>query len=239
MLFRRTVCSLRRTLTLEFAPRSFSPPAAVSLRRYATKPIDTSKLIPKSQMRIEDEETRASYELASSKMKAALDYFRKDCAAAEDRAGGRVSPSMLSPVRVTLPDAGTYKLEELATVGVRDGSTFIISLFDEANMKHVEGALYSSGLPNVVPQRQDARTIRIPIPKATVESRNALYTAAVTKAEAARQQIRRHNETAYRKHKFHKKSTEGEEFQKLQDSSIREVEKILADLKKRFGVGSK
>jgi len=65
-------------------------------------------------------------------MKASVDYFRKDCAAAENRALGRVTPALLSPVRVKLPDhPNGVRLEELATVGVREGSTLLITLFNE------------------------------------------------------------------------------------------------------------
>lgn len=65
-------------------------------------------------------------------MKAAVEFFRKDCAASENRALGRVTPGLLAPVRVKLPDNPKgARLEELATVGVREGSTLLITLFDE------------------------------------------------------------------------------------------------------------
>ena len=32
-------------------------------------------------------------------------------------------------------------------------------------MKHVERAIYEAKLPNLVPQRHDERTIKIPVPK--------------------------------------------------------------------------
>jgi ribosome recycling factor len=65
-------------------------------------------------------------------MAASVDYFRKDCAAAENRALGRVTPALLAPVRVRLPESPQgVRLEELATVGVREGSTLLITLFNE------------------------------------------------------------------------------------------------------------
>lgn len=67
-------------------------------------------------------------------MQAATDYFRKECAASESRALGRVTPALLSPVKVKLPEnpkGTTTRLEELATVGVREGSTLLITLFNE------------------------------------------------------------------------------------------------------------
>jgi len=72
-------------------------------------------------------------------MKASVDFFRKDCAAAENRALGRVTPALLSPVRVKLPEhPNGVRLEEVATVGVREGSTLLVTLFSE----HVRGLLF-------------------------------------------------------------------------------------------------
>lgn len=65
-------------------------------------------------------------------MKAAVEWYRKDCAAVETRASGRVTPAVLSSVRVKLPDSPEeHRLEEVATVGVRDGSMLLITVFDE------------------------------------------------------------------------------------------------------------
>lgn len=65
-------------------------------------------------------------------MKSAAEFFRKDCAGTESRALGRLTPALLSPVRVKLPESPEgVRLEELATVGVREGSTLLITLFNE------------------------------------------------------------------------------------------------------------
>jgi len=65
-------------------------------------------------------------------MQTSVDWFRKECAASENRALGRVTPALLSPVRVKLPENPKgVKLEELATIGVREGSTLLVTLFNE------------------------------------------------------------------------------------------------------------
>lgn len=66
-------------------------------------------------------------------MSAAAEWYRKEVAGLETRASGRVTPALLSPVRIELPGKGKdlAKLEDIATVGVRDGSTLIISVFEE------------------------------------------------------------------------------------------------------------
>lgn len=63
-------------------------------------------------------------------MKTAVEWFRKECQGFETRASGRVTPALLSPVRVKLAER-EYRLEEIATVGVRDGSILLVTLFDE------------------------------------------------------------------------------------------------------------
>lgn len=50
----------------------------------------------------------------------------------ETRASGRVTPQLLAPVRVKYggESADGVRLEEVATVGVRDGSTLIVTVFE-------------------------------------------------------------------------------------------------------------
>jgi ribosome recycling factor len=66
-------------------------------------------------------------------MSAAVEWYRKEVASLETRASGRVTPALLSPVRIELPGKGKelVKLEEVSTIGVRDGSTLIITVFEE------------------------------------------------------------------------------------------------------------
>ncbi len=105
-----------------------------SVREYATKnkTKSTATIVPGSKQRITDEAAQQEYQKADVAMKTSVDWFRKECAASETRAAGRVTPALLSPVRVKLPDnPKTLRLEEVATVGVREGSTLLITLFDE------------------------------------------------------------------------------------------------------------
>ncbi len=59
-------------------------------------------------------------------MKASVEWPRRDCADTSARAAGRVTPALLANVRVK-----EQKLEEVATVGVRDGSMLVVTVFDE------------------------------------------------------------------------------------------------------------
>ncbi|KAF6753705.1 ribosome recycling factor domain-containing protein [Ephemerocybe angulata] len=234
----------QRTLLLASQPALAPRPAttataAPSQRFYATKgkTKSTASIVPGSKMKIQDPDALKEYQKAEGVMKTAVEWFRKECAGYETRASGRVTPAILSPVRVRLPsDPETeYALEALATVGVREGSTFLITLFEEQNMKHVESALHTCGIPGVVPHKHDAQTIKVSIPKPTVESRHALYTAAKKKAEEIRTQVRKQHSASLKRGKFEKHSIELEEFQKLTDKYIAEVDTVLKALQKATG----
>ncbi|KZT10393.1 ribosome recycling factor [Laetiporus sulphureus 93-53] len=198
--------------------------------------VSTDALIPGSQRIAAGEE----YTKAEGKMKAILDKYRKDVAGLELRASGRVTPAILSPVRVVLPDHDNadskgVRLEEIATVGVREGTTLLITVFEEHTLKYVEDALYEAKLPGVVPQKADARTIKIPMPKPTVEARQAMIATAQKQAEDARVQIRKQQQTSLKKGKYAKYSVEMDEFQSLTDKYSGEIDKVLAEAKKNTG----
>jgi len=104
------------------------------VRGYATKnkAKSTATFVPGSKQPITDETARQEYTKCEAAMQTSVDWFRKECAASENRALGRVTPALLSPVRVKLPENPKgVKLEELATIGVREGSTLLVTLFNE------------------------------------------------------------------------------------------------------------
>jgi ribosome recycling factor len=109
-------------------------------------PKPTSSLIPGSQQILSCDSSRAEYAKAQERMQDIIAWFRRECAAIETRASGRVTSALLDPVRVALPQSQSHsqnqnqnqngppvkvKLEQLATVGVRDGSMLLISVFQE------------------------------------------------------------------------------------------------------------
>ncbi|KAF7303654.1 Protein kinase domain-containing protein [Mycena indigotica] len=234
------VCRRQTLKTALLLHHPLPPTGNQPVRTYASKKNvkSTADFVPGSKQPITDEAARAEYEKAEEKMKAAVEWFRKECAGVETRATGRVTPAVLDPVRVKL-DGREVRLVEVATVGVRDGSTLLITIFDEQNMKQVEKALYDSKIPNIIPQKHDARTIKIPIPKPTVESNLALVTAASKQSEDVRVQIRKAHSTSIKRGNYKKHSIELEEFQKLVDRHIAEVDKTVVDLKKATNVGGK
>ncbi|KAL0578873.1 hypothetical protein V5O48_003106 [Marasmius crinis-equi] len=239
-LLRRGILQVGPRLLSHPPKRVPGPSAILTIRRtYAAKAKkSTANLIPGSQRPIADDAAWEDYQKCDEKMKAAVEWFRKECASGEARASGRVTPALLSPVRVRLPDDDhLYKLEEVSTVGVRDGTLLLITVFDEEYLKHVERAIYEAKLPNIVPQKHDNRTIKVPIPKPTVEARQTLVKAAQMQAEDSRVQIRKHHQASLKKGKYERTSVEFEEFQKLSQRHVGEIDNIIVQLKKSTGVG--
>ncbi|KAH9933916.1 uncharacterized protein B0H18DRAFT_982763 [Fomitopsis serialis] len=175
--------------------------------------VSTSDLVPGSQQKL----AGAEYEKTEEKMKGIVEKFRKDVAAMEMRASGRVTPQVLAPVRVTVPedkggDGKSHRLEEVATVGHFDAK-----------------------LPGVMPQRLDSRTLKIPMPKATVETRTTMVTAAQRQAEEVRQLVRKQHSASIKKGNYRKHAPELDELQTLTNQYLADVDKILSDIKKGAG----
>ena len=101
-----------------------------------SKGVSTDSLVPASQRIAASPE----YKGTESKMQGVLDWFRKEVAALETRATGRVTPAVLSPVRVKLPESSDgrgVRLEEIATVGVKEGTTLLVTVFEEHVSRYV------------------------------------------------------------------------------------------------------
>ena len=72
------------------------------------------------------------YDSTEEKMKKVVEALRREIKDMEFRASGRVTPDLLSPVRVEIGGGRLVKLEEVATIGVRDGTTLVVTIFDES-----------------------------------------------------------------------------------------------------------
>ncbi|KAJ7800329.1 ribosome recycling factor-domain-containing protein [Mycena olivaceomarginata] len=232
--------SCARNVQISLPCRAARPPSE-SRRGYASKHIkSTADLVPAPSSPSRTRRRGRSTPRPTRRCTPRSTGTARSARAVESRATGRVTPEVLDAVRVRLP--GSEKelhLNEVATVGVRDGSTLLITIFEEDNMKHVEKGLYDAKLPNIVPHKHDSRTIKIPIPKPTVESNTAMVTAVSRKAEDVRVQIRKLHQASLKRGNYKKHSIELEEFQKLTDRHIAEVDKIVAGLKKATTSGGK
>lgn len=107
-------------------------------QKYGT--VTTDQLIPGSQLRIA-ESALVEYEKCEEKMVAAVEWYRKEVAKMENRASGRVIPEILAPVSVKIPGRGAngVRIEEVATVGVKDGSVLIVTVFEDSVSNSILG----------------------------------------------------------------------------------------------------
>lgn len=104
----------------------------------------TDTLIPGSQQVLSGD-AQAEYDRANGKMQTAVDWFRREVAAKELQGSGRVTPDILKPVRVSLPgmsEGETSSLMEVATIGVREGTTLLVTVFAD----DVRGLIYCQKL---------------------------------------------------------------------------------------------
>lgn len=124
-------------LTLRLAAGTLRPRQIITLTRsYAKKhkaeAHSTENLVPGSQRVLANDAAMQNYTAASAKMSAAVDWFRKEASKLESRASGRVTPALLTPVRVTLANGQNVGLDEVSTVGVREGSSLLVTVFEES-----------------------------------------------------------------------------------------------------------
>jgi len=89
----------------------------------------TQELLPTSQNTHGDEFQEEKRSL-DEKMAASVRWFKAQVALTETRTSGRATPTMLDSVRVELPDGPSQKLAEVATVGVKDLSTLVITAYE-------------------------------------------------------------------------------------------------------------
>jgi hypothetical protein len=89
----------------------------------------TQKLVPTSKNAHGDEFQEEKRNL-DEKMAASVRWFKAQVALTEIRTSGRATPTMLDSVRVEIPDMPSQKLAEVATVGVKDLSTLLITAYE-------------------------------------------------------------------------------------------------------------
>ena len=94
-----------------------------------TKGGSTQKLVPTSQNAHGDEFQEEKRNL-DEKITASVNWFKARVALTETRTSGRATPTMLDSVRVELPDMPLQKLVEVATVGVKDLSTLLVTAYE-------------------------------------------------------------------------------------------------------------
>ncbi|KAF9517778.1 hypothetical protein BS47DRAFT_1290488 [Hydnum rufescens UP504] len=147
---------------------------------------------------------------AEEKMTGSVAHYEKQMAVLESRAIGRVMPSLIEGVKVpNLLGDVRYKLRDVASIGVKEGTTLVVTVFEPSMLRLVERALFDSKIKGVAPQIVNENTIRVPMPKPTVESRNEFVKDAGKQAEVTRIQVRQIRQTSMKDSGCDKNSPEG------------------------------
>jgi len=148
---------------------------------------------------------------------------------------GRAHPSLLDGLKVDYYGADS-PLNQVANITVEDARTLTLTVWDKSMIPVVEKAIYKSDLGlNPVTAGE---VIRIPMPALTEETRKGYIRQARNEAESARVSVRNARRDAMGLLKELLKDKEisedeerrgQEEVQKVTDSFIARIEKLLAD----------
>ena len=145
----------------------------------------------------------------------------------------RANPSMLDNIFADAYGSKT-PLNQLGNISITESSTITIQVWDTSIIKNIENSILESDL-GVNPQI-DGQIIRIPIPKLSEERREELTKVAAKYAENSKVVIRNLRRDFIDSQKELKKNSEISEddlkkilneVQKLTDSSIEKIDKLL------------
>jgi len=148
---------------------------------------------------------------------------------------GRAHPSLLDGVRVEYYGADT-PLSQMANISVEDARTLSLTPWDKSVVPQIERAIMKSDL-GLNPSTAGG-VIRIPMPMLTEETRKGFAKQARHEAESARVSVRNARRDAMAMLKELVKEKEisedderrgQEDIQKLTDSFVARIEKLLAD----------
>ncbi|AEE14959.1 Ribosome-recycling factor [Thermodesulfobium narugense DSM 14796] len=171
------------------------------------------------------------------RMSKAVDNLSKEFASVRT---GRASPALLDHVKVDYYGT-TVPIKQLANVSQQDARTLLINVYDKNALQAVDKAIRLSDL-GLTPQ-VDGMVLRIVIPTLTQERRKELVKVVKKMAEEARvavRNIRRDELEILEKRAKNKEISEDDlkrfknEFQKITDSYIQEIDKLLSNKEKEI-----
>ncbi|KZY62738.1 ribosome recycling factor [Oleiphilus sp. HI0071] len=148
---------------------------------------------------------------------------------------GRAHPSILDGVMVSYYGVDT-PLKQVANISVEDGRTLAVSAWEKPLVPAIEKAIMAANLG--LNPSTSGDLVRVPMPALTEETRRDMAKLAKADAESGRVSIRnaRRDANSYLKELLKEKEiTEDDlkrgedQIQKLTDSYVAEVEKMLQD----------
>lgn len=174
---------------------------------------------------------------AEERMKKSVASLKDDLAAVRT---GRASASLFDKLRVDYYGEKS-PLNQVANISVPEARLIVIQPWDRAMIAEIEKAIRSSELS--LNPSNDGKVIRISIPPLTEERRKDLVKQAKAQAEAGRvavRNIRRDGNDELKKALKDGELTEdeearsSEELQKLTDSYIKDINRILDEKEKEI-----
>ena len=173
----------------------------------------------------------------SIKMDKSIQSLKKDISTLRT---GRANSSMLDTIKVDVYGQ-LMPIEQLATVSVPEARLISIQVWDKANINLIDAAIQKSEL-GINPQI-DGQIIRLRIPDLTEERRKELIKilkGMIEKSKVSIRNIRREGNEELKKKLKDKLITEDESktfeknIQKLTDTNIENIDKILSDKEKEI-----
>ena len=173
----------------------------------------------------------------SSKMDKSIQSFKKDISTLRT---GRANTNMLDTIKVDVYGQ-LMPVEQLATINVPEARLISVQVWDKSNVTLIESAIQKSEL-GINPQI-DGQIIRLRIPDLTEERRKDLIKILKNMGEKGKISIRniRREANEELKKKLKDKSISEDlmdnfekNIQKLTDTNIENIEKILAEKEKEI-----
>ena len=173
----------------------------------------------------------------SSKMDKSIQSLKKDISTLRT---GRANPNMLDTIKIDVYGQ-SMPIDQLATITVPEARLISIQVWDKTNVVLIDSAIQKSEL-GINPQI-DGQTIRLRIPDLTEERRKELIKILKNMGEKGKISIRNIRREANEdlKKKLKEKSISEDEnknyeknIQKLTDTSIENIDKILSDKEKEI-----
>ncbi|PCF54623.1 ribosome recycling factor [Staphylococcus delphini] len=151
---------------------------------------------------------------------------------------GRANSNLLSGVQVDYYGAPT-PVQQLASINVPEARLLVVSPYDKTSLADIEKAIIAANLG--VNPTSDGDVIRIMVPALTEERRKEIVKEVKKTGENAKVSIRNirrdANDTLKRQEKDGEISEDelrngSDEVQKITDSSIKEIDQLVADKEK-------
>ncbi|QHW37381.1 ribosome recycling factor [Staphylococcus ursi] len=172
---------------------------------------------------------------AKTRMKKSTENLSRELAQIN---AGRANSNLLAGVQVDYYGAPT-PVQQLASINVPEARLLVVSPYDKTSLADIEKAIIAANLG--VNPTSDGDVIRIMVPALTEERRKEIVKEVKKTGENAKVSIRNirrdANDTLKRQEKDGEISEDelrngSDEVQKITDSSIKEIEQLVADKEK-------